>query len=205
MSCPNFEFDGSGDFDELMVNKVGAITLPIQDILYNRIWNMDKQFPDNCLAFGGITTGIQILRHMMIFRISIGLSFGTSNPDTWRLKLSTRCHLLVDHSELCTNVIFNFSQLILEASARKKETYLRWPEWNFSTSMALSLSMTSFSKSLKSLKISISFDVQHSTRSQCSLWVSQMSVDYGGSPKLCGVSRYSAEIHAWYVQPVKQR
>ena len=96
-------------------------TLPIQDILYNRIWNMDKQFPDNCLAFGGITTGIQRLRHMMIFRISIGLSFGTSNPDTWRLKLSTRCQLLVDHSELCTNVIFNFSQLILEASARKKE------------------------------------------------------------------------------------
>ena len=95
-------------------------TLPIQDILYKRIWNMDKQFPDNCLAFGGITTGIQRLRHMVIFRISIGLSFGTSNPDTWRLKLSTRCQLLVDHSELCTNVIFNFSQLILEASARKK-------------------------------------------------------------------------------------
>ena len=81
---------------------------------------MDKQFPDNCLAFGGITTGIQRLRHMVIFRISIGLSFGTSNPDTWRLKLSTRCQLLVDHSELCTNVIFNFSQLILEASAVKK-------------------------------------------------------------------------------------
>ena len=81
---------------------------------------MDKQFPDNCLAFGGITTGIQILRHMMVFRISIGLSFGTSNPDTWRLKLSIRCQLLVDHSELCTNVIFNFSQLILEASAQKK-------------------------------------------------------------------------------------
>ena len=96
-------------------------TLPIQDILYNRIWNMDKQFPDNCLAFGGITTGIQILRHMMVFRISIGLSFGTSNPDTWRLKLSIRCQLLVDHSELCTNVIFNFSQLILEASAQKKK------------------------------------------------------------------------------------
>ena len=57
----------------------------------------------------------------MIFRISIGLSFGTSNPDTWRLKLSIRCQLLVDHSELCTNVIFNFSQLILEASAGKKK------------------------------------------------------------------------------------
>ena len=80
---------------------------------------MDKQFPDNCLAFGGITTGIQRLRQLMIFRISIGLSFGTSNPDTWRLKLSIRCQLLVDHSELCTNVIFNFSQLILEASAKK--------------------------------------------------------------------------------------
>ena len=26
----------------------------------------------------------------------------------------------LDHSELCTNVIFKFSQLILEASARKK-------------------------------------------------------------------------------------
>ena len=82
---------------------------------------MDKQFPDNCLAFGGITTGIQRLRLMVIFRISIGLSFGTSNPDTWRLKLSIRCQLLVDHSELCTNVIFNFSQLILEASAPKKK------------------------------------------------------------------------------------
>ena len=81
---------------------------------------MDKQFPDNCLAFGGITTGIQRLRQLMIFRISIGLSFGTSNPDTWRLQLSIRCQLLVDHSELCTNVIFKFSQLILEASARKK-------------------------------------------------------------------------------------
>ena len=87
---------------------------------------MDKQFPDNCLAFGGITTGIQRLRHMMIYRISNGLSFGTSNPDTWRLQLSIRCQLLVDHSELCTNVIFNFSQLILEASAGKKKV-VRYP------------------------------------------------------------------------------
>ena len=110
--CLRQEWDGITGWDQY--------TLPIHDILYKRIWNMDKQFPDNCLAFGGITTGIQILRHMMVFRISIGLSFGTSNPDTRRLKLSTRCQLLVDHSELCTNVIFNFSQLILEASARKK-------------------------------------------------------------------------------------
>ena len=68
------------------------------------------------------TTGIQILRHVMIFRTSIGLSFGTSNPDTWRLKLSIRCQLLVDHSELCTNVIFNFSQLILEAKKKEKKS-----------------------------------------------------------------------------------
>ena len=46
---------------------------------------------------------------------SIGLILETSNPDTWRAKPSTSCQLLVDHSELCTNVIFNFSQLILEA------------------------------------------------------------------------------------------
>ena len=114
-------------------------TLPIQDILYTRIWNMDRQFPDNCLAFGGITTGIQRLRHGMIHRISNGLSFGTSNSDSWRLQLSIRCQLLVDHSELCTNVIFNFSQLILEASARKKlvpsscyhvQDYKRSSSWN---------------------------------------------------------------------------
>ena len=64
---------------------------------------------------------MQSICQLMIFTISIGLSFGTSNPDTWRLQLSIRCQLLVDHSELCTNVIFNFSQLILEASARKKK------------------------------------------------------------------------------------
>ena len=50
-------------------------------------------------------------------------SLGTSNTDTWRLKPSTRCQLLVDRSELCTNVIFNFSQLILKASARKKSSW----------------------------------------------------------------------------------
>ena len=69
---------------------------------------------------GRNTTGIQILRHGIIFRISNGLPLGTSNPDTWRLKPSNSCQLPVDHSELCTNVIFNFSQLILKASARKK-------------------------------------------------------------------------------------
>ena len=95
-------------------------TLPIHDFRHKRIWNKDMLFPDICLTLGGITTGIQILRHVMIFRTSIGLSFGTSNPDTWRLKLSIRCQLLVDHSELCTNVIFNFSQLILEASKKKR-------------------------------------------------------------------------------------
>ena len=96
-----------GDFDGLVMNTVSA------------------NIPEFCLTFGGITTGIQILRHVMIFRTSIGLSFGTSNPDTWRLQLSIRCQLLVDHSELCTNVIFNFSQLILEASARKKIFFLK--------------------------------------------------------------------------------
>ena len=86
-----------------------------------RIWNMDKQFPELCLTFGGITTGIQILHHVIMFRITNGLPLGTSNTDTWRLKPSTRCQLLVDRSELCTNAIFKFSQLILKASARKKE------------------------------------------------------------------------------------
>ena len=38
-----------------------------------RIWNMDKQFQDTCLTLGGITTGIQILRHVIMFRISNGL------------------------------------------------------------------------------------------------------------------------------------
>ena len=83
-------------------------------------WNEDMQFPDLCLTLGGITTGIQILRHVIIYRISSGLPLGTSNTDTWRLKPSTRCQLLVDRSALCTKFIFNFSQLILEASARKK-------------------------------------------------------------------------------------
>ena len=80
-------------------------------------------FPDICLTLGGITTGIQILRHVIIYRISSGLPLGTSNTDTWRLKPSTRCQLLVDRSELCTKFIFNFSQLILEASARKKNGF----------------------------------------------------------------------------------
>ena len=95
-------------------------TLPIHDILYKRIWNMDKQFPDNCLTFGGITIGIQILRHVPKFRISNGLPLGTSSTDTWRLKPSTRCQLLVDLSELCKQCYFQFSQFILEASAKKK-------------------------------------------------------------------------------------
>ena len=95
-------------------------TLPIHDFLHKRIWNTDKQFPDFCLTLGGITTGIQILRHVIIYRISSGLPLGTSNTDTWRLKPSTRCQLLVDRSELCTKFIFNFSQLILEASKKKE-------------------------------------------------------------------------------------
>ena len=90
-----------------------------------RIWNMDKQFPEFCLTFGGITTGIQILRHVIMFGITNGLPLGTSNTDTWRLTPSTRCQLLVDRSELCTNVIFKFSQLILKASARKKKLVSR--------------------------------------------------------------------------------
>ena len=95
-------------------------TLPIHDFRHKRIWNKDMQFSDLCLTLGGITTGIQILRHVIIYRISSGLPLGTSNTDTWRLKPSTRCQLLVDRSELCTKFIFNFSQLFLEASARKK-------------------------------------------------------------------------------------
>ena len=66
-------------------------------------------------------TDIQILNQVIMFRITNGLPLGTSNTDTWRLKPSTRCQLLVDRSELCTNVIFKFSQLILKASARKKK------------------------------------------------------------------------------------
>ena len=96
-------------------------TLPIHDFRHKRIWNKDMQFSDLCLTLGGITTGIQILRHVIIYRISSGLPLGTSNTDTWRLKPSTRCQLLVDRSELCTKFIFNFSQLILEASAQKKK------------------------------------------------------------------------------------
>ena len=85
-----------------------------------RIWNMDKQFPEFCLTCGGITIGIQILRHVPKFRISNGLPLGTSSTDTWKLKPSTRCQLLVDLSELCKQCCFQFSQLILEASAQKK-------------------------------------------------------------------------------------
>ena len=96
-------------------------TLPIHDFRHKRIWNKDTQFPDLCLTLGGTTTGIQIRRHVIIYRISIGLPLGTSNTDTWRLKPSTRCQLLVDRSELCTNVIFNFSQLILEKRKKEKE------------------------------------------------------------------------------------
>ena len=86
-----------GDFDGLVMNTVSA------------------NIPEFCLTFGGITTGIQILRHVIMFRITNGLPLGTSNTDTWRLTPSTRCQLLVDRSELCTNVTFKFSQLILKA------------------------------------------------------------------------------------------
>ena len=82
------------------------------DFLHQRIWKMDKQLPEFCLTFGGTSTGIQIHQYVIMFRISNGLPLGTSNTDTWRLKPSTRCQLLVDRSELCTKFIFNFSQLI---------------------------------------------------------------------------------------------
>ena len=96
-------------------------TLPIHDFRHKRIWNKDMQFPDLCLTLGGITTGIQILRHVIIYRISSGLPLGTSNTDTWRLKPSTRCQLLVDRSELCTNVIFNFLNLFSKRPREKKK------------------------------------------------------------------------------------
>ena len=81
---------------------------------------MDKQLPEFCFTFDGISTGIQVLHHVILFRITNGLPLGTSNTDSWRLKPSIRCQVLVDRSELCTSVIFNFSQFILKASARKK-------------------------------------------------------------------------------------
>ena len=79
-------------------------------------------FPDICLTLGGITTGIQIRRHVIIYRISIGLPLGTSNTDTWRLKPSTRCQLLVDRSELCTKCIFNFFSTCSRSVRAKKKT-----------------------------------------------------------------------------------
>ena len=81
---------------------------------------MDKQFPELCLTFGGIMIDIQILRQVIMFRITKGLPHGTSNTDTWRLKLSTRCQLLVDRSELCTKCFFKFSQFIRKASKKEK-------------------------------------------------------------------------------------
>ena len=89
-----------------------------------RIWNIVKQFPEFCLPFGGITTGIQILRHVLKFRISNGLPLGTSSTDTWRLKPSTRCQFLVDLSELCNQCYFEFFSThsrSVRAKKRKKE------------------------------------------------------------------------------------
>ena len=88
--------------------------------LNTHVWNMDKQFPEFCLTFGGITSGIQILRHVIMLKITSGLPLGTSNTDTWRLTLSTRCQLLVDRSELCTKCFFKFSQFIRKASKKEK-------------------------------------------------------------------------------------
>ena len=105
-------------------------TLPINDFRHKRIWNKDMQFSDLCLTLGGITTGIQILRHVIIYRISSGLPLGTSNTDTWRLKPSTRCQLLVDRSELCTKFIFNFSQLITYYSTALQFVHING-HWRF--------------------------------------------------------------------------
>ena len=91
-----------------------------------RIWNMDMQLPEFCLVFGGISTGIQIHHHVIMFGITNGLPLGTSNTDSWRLKSSIRCQLLVDRSELCTNVIFKFSQLILEKRKKEKNQHETW-------------------------------------------------------------------------------
>ena len=90
-----------------------------------RIWNMDKQFPEFCLTCGGITIGIQILRHVPKFRISNGLPLGTSSTDTWRLKPSTRCQLLVDLSELCSQCYFQFfSNHSRSVRAKSKKTHV---------------------------------------------------------------------------------
>ena len=79
------------------------------------------QFPEICLTLGGITTGIQIRLHVIIFKIGIGLPFGTSNTDTWRLKPPTRRQLLVDRSELCTKYIFNFFSTYPRSVRAKKK------------------------------------------------------------------------------------
>ena len=86
-----------------------------------RIWNMDKQLPGFCLTFGGISTGIQIHHHVIMFRITNGLPLGTSNTDSWRLKPSIRCQLLVDRSELYTNAILNFLNLFSKRPREKRK------------------------------------------------------------------------------------
>ena len=105
------------------------------------------QFPEICLTLGGITTGIQIRLHVIIFKSGIGHPFGTSNTDTWRLKPPTRRQLLVDRSELCTKYIFNFfSTYPRSVRAKKKEKKRKKREEKFQLLYVLAIVRCSTSR-----------------------------------------------------------
>ena len=133
--CLKLIFYDLGEFDEPVMKKLvptqnwygkngteplGGTSSRCQPVTFyiKRIWNMDKQLSEFC----GISTGIQIHHHVIMFRITNGLPLGTSNTDSWRLKPSIRCQLLVDRSELCFFHFFSsYSQSVRAKKERKQE------------------------------------------------------------------------------------